>query len=220
MLRKLPILIFAVSAIAAAEISLGVDMNYTVNKNTDEDEIETVNGSVDDKRENTLSTLSITPVLGIHANKIVEISPFLGYHYYSSKNKTKTSTISSKSKKTQHGISFGSGLYFHVINNSDILDFSLGPKISYLLNLPPDEGKGATEYDTYLEGAFNAICQINIDLHFSKHFAARLSSNLYRFSINHKKTEVEDSNVTEKTVTKTSDFRTFFTPSLGFYFTF
>ena len=80
MLRKLPILIFAVSAIAAAEISLGVDMNYTVNKNTDEDEIETVNGSVDDKRENTLSTLSITPVLGIHANKIVEISPILGYH--------------------------------------------------------------------------------------------------------------------------------------------
>ena len=50
-------------------------MNYTVNKNTDEDEIETVNGSVDDKRENTLST-EYNTCSGIHTNKIVEISPF------------------------------------------------------------------------------------------------------------------------------------------------
>jgi hypothetical protein len=222
MLRKLLLLVMAVSAIAAAEISLGVDMRYLVGKDEDEreDEREYSGGSADQKQEYVSNSLSIMPVLGIHANDIIEISPFFGYHFYSSKTKSKTSTSTSKSKRSQHGIEPGLGLYFHLINNSDIIDFSLGPKISYGIYFPPNTGKDGVEYDTYVDGIFSAACQINIDLHFSSNFAARLSSSLYRFSINHTKTEVENSDVTEKEVTRTSDFRTVFTPTLGFYFTF
>ena len=218
MLRKLPILVLSVCAFAAAEISLGVDMTYRVYK--DEDETEYESGLGDQKQEYGTNTLGIMPVIGIHANHIIEISPFFGYYFYSSKTKNKTSTSTSKTTMSQHGIEPGLGLYFHLINNSDIIDFSIGPKVSHLFNFTPDRGKEGPDYDTYIDGVFSAACQINIDLHFSSNFAARLSSSLYRFSVSHLKTEVEDSDVTEKEVTKTSDFRTFFTPSLGFYFTF
>lgn len=218
MLRKLPILVLSVCAIAAAEFSFGVDMNYTVSKNESETEYES--GLEDRESESGNNNLSISPVFGIHANDIIEISPFFGYYFSSRNTKDKTSTSTIKTKWAQHGIFFGSGLYFHVVNNSDILDFSLGPKIYYRMSFTPDEGKDAPDYDTYIDGVFGAACQINIDLHFSNHFAARLSSSLYSFSVSHKKTEVEKSDITKKTVIKTSDFRTVFTPSLGFYFTF
>ena len=136
MLRKLLLLVMAVSAIAAAEISLGVDMRYLVSK--DEDEREYSSESANEEQEYGSNSLSIIPVLGIHANDIIEISPFFGYHFHSSKTKSKTSTSTSKSKRSQHGIEPGLGLYFHLINNSDIIDFSLGPKISYGINFPPN----------------------------------------------------------------------------------
>ncbi len=181
---------------------------------------ESDNGLSDRKNENGSTTLSLTPVLGILPNDIIEISLFSGFHFSASNTKSKNSTSTSKTKRSQFGIEPGLGLYFHLINNSNIIDFSLGPKLSYQFGFPPNEGKNGPEYDTYIDGLFNVACQINIDLHFSRNFAARLSSSLYRFSIDHLKTEVEDSDVTIKQVITTSDFRTVFTPSLGFYFTF
>ena len=72
MLRKLLLLVMAVSAIAAAEISLGVDMRYLVGK--DEDEREYSSESANEEQEYGSNSLSIIPVLGIHANDIIEIS--------------------------------------------------------------------------------------------------------------------------------------------------
>lgn len=222
MIRKLLIMILAISTVVSAKISLGLDMSYRVLSTNDETETDA--GS-EQERETSSNSISLTPVLGIHPTDLVEISPFFGWYYSSSKieNRNSNSTLTSKTKSSQSGIEPGLGLYFHLINNSNILDFSIGPKASYCIYFTPKsktKGVDPTEYDTYFNGTFAAACQINIDLHFSKHFAARMSSSLYRFSVAYLKTELEDSDVTKTSVNTNSDFRSVFTPSLGFYFTF
>ncbi len=220
MFRKLSIAILAFSAIVTAEITLGLDMWYRVYNY--ENERESASGTSDQEQENGNTNFSLTPVLGICPNAVVEISPFFGYHFSSNKSKSKSSgsTQTSKSETSQHGIEPGFGIYFHLVNNSDILDFSLGPKISYRINFPPDLDNSSIDYDTYHDGVLAIACQINIDLHFNQHFAARLSSSLYRFSVNYYKEELENSDITTSRVTTNSDLRTILSPSLGFYFTF
>lgn len=216
MFRKLSILVLAVSAIAVAEISLGVDVLYRVNDYEYERESSESNQEI----ESGNSTLNLMPFLGIRPNDIIEVSPFFGYYLYVGKRKESNQSSSNESKSSQHGIEPGIGIYFHLFNNSDIIDFSLGPKTSYRINFPAKENDKAPDYDKYIDGIFSVACQVNIDLHFNKHFAARLSSNLYGFSIDHTKTKVGNPNVSTKNVSIVSELRTFFTPSLGFYFTF
>lgn len=222
MFRKILIILLAVSAVASAKISLGVDMTYRVSN--DKEEMSS-SGETNQKRENTNNQLSVTPFLGIYPNGLIEISPFFGWHYSSSKYKSNYSgsTPTSKSSSSQHGIEPGCGLYFHIINNSNILDFSLGPKVSYRIYFTPDQESGGSDpvdYDKYFNGIFAIACQANIDLHFSERFAARMSSSLYRFSITNLETKMENSDVTTSRVSPVSDFKTIFSPSIGFYFTF
>jgi len=83
MFRKLSILVLAVSAIAVAEISLGVDVLYRVNDYEYERESSESNQEI----ESGNSTLNLMPFLGIRPNDIIEVSPFFGYYLYVGKRK-------------------------------------------------------------------------------------------------------------------------------------
>lgn len=81
MFRKLSILVLAVSAIAVAEISLGVDVLYRVN------DYERESSESNQEIESGNSTLNLMPFLGIRPNDIIEVSPFFGYYLYVGKRK-------------------------------------------------------------------------------------------------------------------------------------
>jgi hypothetical protein len=72
----------------------------------------------------------------------------------------------------------------------------------------------------YYNGNGIIALRTNIDLTFSEHFAVRISSNLYQFSIGNTITKVKNATQESRNVSITNDVRTIFQPSAGFYFTF
>lgn len=129
MLCKSSIMILALSAAVVAKISLGVDVSYRVYNSYTEN---SVSGGSGQERDNHSTQIGLTPVLGIHPSDLLEISPSFGWYFTSTETEiTSTgsaSSSSSKSSSSQSSIEPGFGLYFHIINNSNILDFFPRPE--------------------------------------------------------------------------------------------
>jgi hypothetical protein len=214
---------------APAEISIGVDLTTTFYNNN-----ESERGS-ERKTVTSKNTISFGPTIGFHPLKLVEIAPFFKWNITSANTETTynstadiryTTNTQQKNEYSQHGIEPGLGVYFHLINNSNVIDFSLGPRISYQWSFKPHQKSSSgttsitTEYEKYYNGKGIAALRTNIDLTFSEHFAVRLSTNLFQFSIVNLVTKLRNDTSEYKGFAIESDFRTVFQPSGGFYFTF
>jgi hypothetical protein len=216
------------SFVSIAEISIGADISFY--NSTSNSEAGNSSG-ITTESQTTQNTTSISPVIGIFPLKFIEIAPFFrwGISASSSESKTTGTTLNStqKSERSQHTIEPGCGAYFHVIKDNSILDFSLGPKLSYAWALKPhsknESGTSTsttTEYDKYYNGSFNLGVQTNIDLKFTEHFKTRFYSNLFRLSFSNTHTKYKNTTVENRTVNILSDFRTILQPAFGFHFTF
>ena len=219
MLRFLvPVLLIA-SYSVFGKISVGVDLSCSLDNNTVKDNSATVN-----KRISHKNTYSIVPFLGIYPNKLVEIDPFLGLYITSTSTEIEyeNTTPTTKSTTRQLSIEPGCGVFFHVIKG-EVFDISLGPKFGYRLFFEPNHTTNDSnndEYDSYYEGNTSIGCQFNIDLLFSKRFASRLSTNLFKFNYHSYSYEFENNPSKNEGHTISADFKTIFQPSFGLLFTF
>lgn len=199
MLRIFCAILLAAVVTVSAEVSLGVNVGY--NQQTTESET----------RINT----SFAPFVGIHPTDLIEIDPSFAWNLYSYSLKN-----NDNNSYSQNSIEPGCGLYFHLLKNN-VLGFALGPKVSYEFAFAPNypDGSPQNEYDKYFNGTLNVACQVAIDLMFSKKFACRLTSNLFRYSLNSLDFETKAGNKSDGS-SYVIDLRTIFQPSFGFLFTF
>jgi hypothetical protein len=211
------------SSVSVAEISIGADITSYVNSNNSETETPTVTTS----QRQTNQTFGIGPQIGIFPSKLIEIAPFIRWSVTSSSTENTTkgtaTTTTTTTERSQHSIEPGCGVYFHVVNNNNMLDFSLGPKLSYAWSFKPytkNSSGTSTEYDDYYFGTLNFGVQTNIDLIFSDHFKARFFSNLFRLSLLNNNYKFKGSTTKNRSSTFVSDFRTILQPGFGFHFTF
>jgi hypothetical protein len=197
-LRKIYAILLATVVTASAEISFGVDLGY--NQQSTESE--------------TRINMSFAPFVGIHPTDIIEIDPSFAWNLYSYSSDNNNSSYSVNS------IEPGCGLYFHLLKNN-VLGFALGPKVSYKFAFAPnyDDNSPQHEFDKYFNGTLNIACQMAIDLMFSKNFTCRLSSSLFKYSLNSWNIETEDGNKSEGTYNE-FDLRSVVQPYFGFLFTF
>lgn len=174
------------SSVSIAEISIGADITSYSNRNNQETEL---SSGTTTERQTNQNTLSVGPQIGIFPSNLIEIAPFFRWSVTTSSSENTsggTTSTTTETESSQHAIEPGCGVYFHVVNNNNVLDFSLGPKLSYAWTFKPlsKNSSGPTnEYDKYYYGSLNFGVQTNIDLKFSEHFKARFFSNLFRFSL-------------------------------------
>jgi hypothetical protein len=220
-LKFMVVLLFLCS-ISSAEISIGADITtYSYTSNT-ESELST---GTKYKGHSNRSAFLIGPMIGIFPSKSVEIAPFFKWGITKSSNEVTTEGnlgSTQESENSQHSIEPGCGAYFHVIKNNAILDFSLGPKLSYLWSFKPFS-KGTTtnsEYEKYYNGSLNLGLQTNIDLKFTEHFKTRFYSNLLRISLQNVNTKTYGQTTEDRDTDFSIDFKTILQPSFGFHFTF
>lgn len=218
---KFLVVFLAMSSIAFAEISIGADITSSFSNSSTTSEPTT--GSSTERKSNQ-NTFSIAPMIGIFPSKVVEIAPFLRWSISTSSNQIiieGSTTTSQPDETSQQSLEPGCGAYFHVTNNNNLLDFSLGPKLSYSwLFEPYTKNSTSSVYDKYYYGSLNFGVQTNIDLKFTEHFKTRFFSNLFRLSLLNTHTKYKGATTETRGYNFVSDFRTILQPSFGFHFTF
>ncbi len=213
------------SSVSFAEISIGADITSYFSSNNET--VESTTSSTASERQTNQRTIGFGPQIGILPSKLIEIAPYFRWSVTSThiENTTKGTTTSTTTStdRSQHSIEPGCGVYFHVVNNNNVLDFSLGPKLSYAWTFKPVTKNSAgtsTEYDKFYNGSLIFGVQTNIDLRFSDHFKTRFYSNLFRLSLLNTHTKVKGASTESSAINVVSDFRTIFQPAFGFHFTF
>lgn len=206
------ILVIMFAASTTAKFSFGLNMTYSVERTTTLQETYTSKSEV----TRSYSSIGVQPFVGIFPNDLIEISPFIGF--FNSSNSTEYKDSDNETSTSQNSIAIGCGLYFHFVRGS-VFDVSVGPQIGYQPFFEPNNEPQDTEYDTYYRANLWISCPLNIDLHFTKHFSARLYTDLIRYNNYNFTTEIENGNETD-THTDKFDFKSIFQPSFGLYFTF
>jgi hypothetical protein len=219
---KFIVLFLFLCSISYAEISIGADVTtYSYTSNSDSE----LSSGIKYEGRSNRSALFIGPVIGIFPSKLIEIAPFFKWGFTKTSNESTTSgnlSSTEDSKNSQHSIEPGCGAYFHLIKDNAILDFSLGPRLSYVWSFKPFN-KGTTassDYEKYYNGSLNLGLQTNIDFKFTEHFKARFYSNLLRISLQNVNTKTYDETTEDRVSNFTMDFKTILQPSFGFHFTF
>ncbi len=195
---------------ASAKFSLGLDITYSVDRTS------TTNGGSEYEEIRSYNSIGVQPYFGIYPNDLIEISPFIGF--YSSSSSTENESTNSETSSTQGSMALGCGLYFHVVRG-EVFDVSVGPQIGYQPFFKPNTEPYETEYDTYYKANLWIACPFNIDMHFTKYFSARLSTDLIRYNNYNFTTETEGGSETD-IHTDEFDLRSIFQPRFGLFFTF
>ena len=207
--RLVAIILLASAITASGELSLGLNLKYSATNNF------TDNTST--KVTTTSNSFYIRPYIGIHPTKLVEVSPFVGWSLSSNSRKTEYSNTNSttESSSSQGALWLGCGLFFHVVRG-EVFGVSIGPELGYGWNFEPSDA----QYDKYYNADIRVACPLNIDLHFTKTFSARLSTDLALYNFNATTTEAKNSSTEIKNHTSTFDLRSIFQPIFGLYFNF
>jgi hypothetical protein len=197
-LSKFYVILLATVVTVSAEISFGLNLGYN-QQSTEND---------------TKIGLSFAPFVGIHPTDLIEIDPFFIWNLYS------YSSDNDHDSYSENSIEPGCGLYFHLLKNN-VLGFALGPKVSYEFAFAPNYADDSPqhEYNSYFDGTLKIACQVAIDLMFSKNFTCRLSSDLFKYSLNSWNTETKNGNKSDGTYNEV-DLKSLFQPYFGFVFTF
>jgi hypothetical protein len=221
MRRVITVLVLALPIAATAEFRLGLDVNY--NFVNDIQTSEATNPALDMSKDKTVD-FGLQPYIGIKAGEVLEISPFVGWGLHRLGTYTKdTGSTAVDNTWTQNNLATGIGIYFHVVHG-DVFGLSLGPQLGYRIYFEPTvDGTNVTapQYSTYYLADVWLGCPLNIDIHFTKHFSARLGAPLFNFNYHTHSIKQKGASTTDVVHDFNIDaLTTLLNPSLGLYFSF
>jgi hypothetical protein len=202
--------VMVLSGALFAEISLGSEVRLRYESQE--------TGSDESSSGTEVTSIRLTPGIGIRVNQFLEVRPAPAYQV----DISSTSNSQTKRRRVNHSAGARVGIFFHLADN-DILDFSLGLSESALFGFPPrvtNDGDDISEdYDTYLDLQLITALPANLDIKIARLFSFRIAADIYRFALIKIESRVEGSE-RQSYLWRLSDFTGILSPSFGFVFHF